>query len=79
MTNAGVFAHGGDDVGKITTQRGFPARETHFFRAEFREGACDAAHFFDGEESVICDAARFVAVRQAVGATKIAHIGDRQT
>ncbi|MNS91386.1 hypothetical protein D3C72_1254760 [compost metagenome] len=79
MANALVFTNGGDDVGKITTQRGFATRETDFFRAKLRKRTRDAAHFPDGKKSVIGDAARLIAVWQAIGATKIAHIGNRQT
>lgn len=74
-----VFTHGGNDVGEIAAQRGFAAGQTHFFGAELREGARDAAHFIHGEKAVIGDAARFVAIGRAVGATEVAHIGNRQT
>ena len=46
--------------------------------AQSGEGARNPANFIDGKKAFIGDAARFVAIRQAVGATEVTHIGNRQ-
>ena len=74
-----VFTHGGNDVREITAQGGLSPGKTHFFRAKFRERARDAAYFIHGEKAIIGDAARLVAIGQAVGATEVTHVGNRQT
>lgn len=48
------------------------------FGAQTGEGARNPANFIDGQEAFIGDAARLVTIRQAVGATKVTHISNRQ-
>ena len=79
LTNRLVFTHGGNDVGEITTQRGFATGQTHFFSAQVGKGAGHPANFIDGEKTFIGDAAGLVTIRQAVCATKVTHVGNRQT
>ena len=79
LTDRRVFTHRGNDFGEVATQRGFPTGEANFFGAQGGESARDAAHFVYAEKAVVIDGAGFVAVRQAVGATEVAHIGNRQT
>ena len=79
LTDRRVFTHRGNDFGEVATQRGFPTGEANFFGAQRGESARDAAHFVYAEKAVVIDGAGFVAVRQAVGATEVAHIGNRQT
>ncbi len=40
--------------------------------------ARNPANFIDGQKAFIGDAARLVTIRQAVGATKVTHISNRQ-
>ncbi|MPN54791.1 hypothetical protein SDC9_202468 [bioreactor metagenome] len=79
LTNRLVFTHGGNDVGKITTQRRFATGQAHFFGAQVSKGASHPTNFIDGEKTFIGDAAGLVAIRQTVCATKVTHIGNRQT
>ncbi len=79
LADRGVLTHRGDDVGEITAQGGFPAGQAHFFGAERGKGTRHPTNFIEREETFIGDAAGLVAIRQAVGATKVADVGDRQT
>ena len=79
LTDRRVFTHGGDDLGEVTAQGGFPTGEANFFSAQRGESARDPAHFVYAKKAVVIDGAGLVAIRQAVGATEIAHIGNRQT
>ena len=79
LTDSVIFTHGGDDVGKVATQGRFASRQTHFFRSQAGERTCDTTNFINGQKAVIGNAAGLIAIRQTVGATKVTHIGNRQT
>ncbi len=79
LTDGVVFTYRREDLGEIPAQRGFAAGETDLLCSHGGKGARHAAHFIHGEKAVIGGVARLVAVRQTVGATEIAHIGNRQT
>ncbi len=74
LADGGVFTHGGDDVAKIAAQRWFAAGQPHFFGAEIRERARHATNFVEREEAFVGDACGLVAIRQAIGATKVADV-----
>ncbi|MNH14743.1 hypothetical protein D3C79_743400 [compost metagenome] len=72
-----VFTHGGNDLGKIAAQRRFTAGKADLFGAQFGKCAADTPDLIQRQEGFRA-AVRLVAVRQAVGATKVTHVGDRQ-
>jgi hypothetical protein len=61
---------------KSRRKEGSPPVRRTFLGAERRESARDAAYFINAEKAFVGDGAGFVAIRQAVGATKVAHIGN---
>ena len=73
------FSHGGNDLGEVAAQGGFPTGEANFFGAQRGESARNPAYFVYAEKAIVIDGAGLVTVRQAVGATEVAHIGNRQT
>ncbi|MNC12751.1 hypothetical protein D3C75_604770 [compost metagenome] len=79
LANTGVFMHGGNDVGKIFTQRGFATGQAYFFSTQGSKCARDAANFINVEETFVRHTVRLVAIRQAIVATEIANVGNRQT
>ena len=76
LANGGIFPHGGDDVGKIATQRRLTAGQAHLFRPQGGERAGDVTDLIDAEEAFISDGAGLIAIGQAVGATKVADVGN---
>ena len=79
LTDRRVFTHGGNNLGEVAAQGGFPTGEANFFGAQRGESARNPAYFVYAEKAIVIDGAGFVTVRQAVGATEVAHIGNRQT
>ena len=79
LTDRRVFTHGGNDLGEVAAQGGFPTGEANFFGAQRGESARNPAYFVYAEKAIVIDGAGLVTVRQAVGATEVAHIGNRQT
>ncbi len=79
LPNGAVFPHGGDNVGKIATQRRLTAGQTHFFSAGRGEGARDASNFIEREKAFVAHALRLIAVGQAVGAAEVTDIRHRET
>ena len=49
------------------------------FSVPSAEKARNPAYFVYAEKAIVIDGAGLVTVRQAVGATEVAHIGNRQT
>src|SRR5699024_9553877 len=78
LTDSVVFPYRGNNVDKVATQRRLTTCQTHFFSTQTGEGTRNPTNFIDGQKAFIGDAARLVAIRQAVGATKVTHIGNRQ-
>ena len=76
LANRRVFPHGGDDVGKIATQRGFAAGQAHLFCPQGGKRARHAANFIDAEKAFIGDGAGLIAIGETVGTTKVAYVGN---
>ncbi|MOA01841.1 hypothetical protein D3C78_1212670 [compost metagenome] len=77
LANGRIFTHGGNDLGKIATQRRLTAGQAHLFSAQLGEGAADTSDLIERQEGFRA-AVRAIAIRQTIGATKVTHVGDRQ-
>ncbi len=65
LTDRRVFTHGGNDLGEVAAQGGFPTGEANFFGAQRGESARNPAYFVYAEKAIVIDGAGLVTVRQA--------------
>ena len=72
LTDRRVFTHGGNDLGEVAAQGGFPTGEANF-SVPSAEKARVTRRTSSTLKAIVIDGAGLVTVRQAVGATEVAH------